>query len=162
MKSAARKLARQRLDERLSPFREVERFLPPPKGWVRALRDALGMTTVQLAGRMGVSSQAITGLEQSEEGGTIRLNTLRKAAEALDATVVYMLVPNTSLERMVEHRARWVAARAVERVNQTMLLEGQGTSEAALEAALEGYVENLRDRELWDDPNAAVRTGTQP
>lgn len=148
--SNVRKLARKRLDARLLPFMAVENLQSPPKGWVRAIRDALGMSSLQLAKRMGVSPQAITGLEQSEALGTIRLNTLRRVAEGLDATIVYAIVPNTTLENMVDNKARRIARAAVESVDHSMRLEGQGTGTDTLEEAIALYREELRDRDLWD------------
>lgn len=148
--SNVRKLARKRLDARLSPFMAVENLQSPPKGWVRAIRDALGMSSLQLAKRMGVSPQAITGLEQSEALGTIRLNTLRRVAEGLDATLVYAIVPNTTLEKMVDNKAKRIARTAVESVDNSMKLEGQETGADTLEEAIALYREGLRDRDLWD------------
>ena len=52
MKNDTRRRARQRLDERLLALKPVDRFKAPPKGWVRAIRDALGMTGVQFGKRL--------------------------------------------------------------------------------------------------------------
>ena len=101
MKSDTRKRARHRLDERLRALQPIDRFKTPPKGWIRALRDALGMTGAQLGARIGIRPQTVESIEKSEAAGTIQLNTLRRAAEALDCTLVYALVPNTSLETVV-------------------------------------------------------------
>lgn len=149
--SGVRKLARKRLDARLAPLAQVENFQAPPRGWVRAIRDALGMSSLQLAKRMGVSPQAITGLEQSEAVGTVRLNTLRRVAEALDATVIYAIVPNTTLEKMVESKALAIARAAVASVDHTMRLEGQGTATDVLEQAIAAHAHALRDRDLWQE-----------
>lgn len=146
---ASRRLARKRLDARLDALRLADSPHPPPRGWIRAIRDAIGMSSQQLANRMGVSPQAITGLEQSEANGTARLNTLERAAHALDATLVYAFVPNTTLEQMVETRARHIARQMVAAVDTTMRLEGQGTSADALEQAIEDVLERLNDRDLW-------------
>ncbi|MGO6762544.1 helix-turn-helix domain-containing protein, partial [Rhizobium ruizarguesonis] len=70
--------------ERLRALHPIDRFRAPPKGWVRALRDALGMTGAQLGTRIGVRPQTVEAIEKSEAAGTIQLNTLRRAAEALD------------------------------------------------------------------------------
>lgn len=148
--SNIRKFARKKLDERLSTFMDVEKLQTPPRGWVRAIRDALGMSSLQLATRIGVSPQAITGLEQSEASGTVRLNTLRRVAEGLNATLVYAIVPNTTLAQMVEDRADRIARAAVESVDHTMRLEGQATGPEAIEEAVSRYREELRDRDLWD------------
>src|ERR1700709_484409 len=111
MKNDTRKRARERLDERLAPLKPADRFRAPPKGWVRALRDALGLTGVQFARRLGVQPPSVAALEASEENGTVQLKTLQRAAEALDCTLVYALVPNDSLEGAVRARARKIALR---------------------------------------------------
>ncbi len=151
MKGDTRKRARTRLDERLDGLRPADRFRAPPKGWVRALRDALGMTGAQLGARMGIRPQTVETIEKSEAAGTIQLSTLRRAAEALDCTLVYALVPNTSLETMVNERARKIAMRELKRVAHTMRLEAQGTDDADLEARIQTYIrDRLSERDLWN------------
>lgn len=153
MKRDARQRARWRLDERLSGLKPEDRFRPPPKGWIRAIRDALGMTGVQLASRLGVRPQTVEAIEKSEASGSIQLSTLRRAAEAMDCTLVYALVPNASLEDAVKQRARKIAIRDLQRVAHTMKLEAQGTGDAGKEARIEAYIRNaIKDRELWNEP----------
>jgi predicted DNA-binding mobile mystery protein A len=153
MKSDMNIRARHRLDERLSPLKPAERFRPPPKGWVRAIRDALGMTGVQYAARLKIRPQSLEALERSEATGAIQLKTLRRAAEALDCTLVYALVPNSSLEEAVRARARKIAVRDLGRVAHTMKLEAQSTSDANLEARIEAYIrDQLKERDLWNEP----------
>ncbi|EMS94838.1 hypothetical protein H009_25295 [Agrobacterium tumefaciens str. Cherry 2E-2-2] len=152
MKDDARKRARKRLDERLRGLQPAEGFRAPPKGWVRALRDALGMTGSQLGSRMGIRPQTVEAIEKSEASGTIQLSTLRRAAEALDCTLVYALVPNTSLEAAVNERARKIAMRELQRVAHTMRLEAQGTDNGDLEARLQAYIrDQLSERDLWSE-----------
>ena len=144
---------RRRLDARLVPLsRERQRLLVPPKGWIRAIRDALGMSGVQLAKRLKVSPQTVEAMEKSEAAGTIQLNTLKRAAEALDCTLVYALIPNTSLENTVNDRARQIATAALARVSHTMKLEDQDTGDGELEARIEDYIRHLKDRDLWNSP----------
>lgn len=153
MKQDMRHRARQRLDERLSALKPEDRFRAPPKGWIRAIRDALGMTGVQLAARMGVRPQTVEAMEKSEAGGSIQLSTLRRAAEAMDCTLVYALVPNTSLESAVNQRARKMAVRDLRRVAHTMKLEAQDTGDAGMEARIEAYIrDKIKDRDLWNEP----------
>ena len=97
----------------------------PARGWIRAIREALGMSSADLARRLGRTRQAVLQMERSEADGSIRFETLRRAASALDCTLVYALVPNTPLEESVDRRAREVAERNVQAVQQTMLLEDQ-------------------------------------
>ncbi|MEA2891093.1 MAG: hypothetical protein QOI05_1886 [Bradyrhizobium sp.] len=144
---------RRRLDARLVPLSgERQRLLVPPKGWIRAIRDALGMSGVQLAKRLKVSPQTVEALEKSEAAGTIGLNTLKRAAEALDCTLVYALIPNTSLENTVNNRARQIATAALARVSHTMKLEDQDTGDEELEARIEDYIRHIKDRDLWNSP----------
>lgn len=150
MKRDSRNKARKRLDERLLPLKPEDRFRAPPKGWIRAIRDALGMTGVQFAAKLGVRPQSVDALEKSEANGSIKLDTLRRAAEALDCTVVYALVPNTSLEEMMRSRARAIAMRDLGRVSHTMKLEAQGTGDADLETRIDAYIrDHLNERDLW-------------
>jgi predicted DNA-binding mobile mystery protein A len=153
MKNDTRLRARQRLDERLLALKPEERLRAPPKGWVRAIRDALGMTGVQFAKRLHIRPQSVEALEKSEANGAIQLKTLRRAAEALDCTLVYALVPNTSLEGAVRERARKIAVRDLGRVAHTMKLEAQETGDANLEARIEAYIRDmLKERDLWNEP----------
>ena len=150
MINGKRKVARQRLDERLSAFKPENRFAVPPKGWIRAIRDALGMSALQLGIRLGVKPQSVADLEKSEAFGTIQLKTLRKLAEALGCTLVYALVPKSSLENAVQTRAREIARKELARIGHTMDLEAQGLSKAEREAQIDEYVrEHLRERDLW-------------
>ena len=108
------------------------------------------MSAPQLGTRLGVKPQSVADLEKSEAYGTIQLKTLRKAAEALDCTLVYALAPNSSLEDAVQRRAREIARKEMERIGHTMDLEAQGLSQAERDAQIDEYVrEHLRARDLW-------------
>src|SRR5215217_7999866 len=86
--------ARSALDRRLADWRRLPaREARPHGGWVRAIRDALGMSAADLAERMGVTQSTVARLESSERDGRIQLDTLQRAADALDCDLVYALVP---------------------------------------------------------------------
>jgi predicted DNA-binding mobile mystery protein A len=111
------------------------------------------MTGVQFAKRLRIRPQSVEALEKSEANGAIQLKTLRRAAEALDCTLVYALVPKDSLSAMVDARARELAMRDLGRVAHTMKLEAQGTGDSDLEARVAAYIrEVLKDRDLWREP----------
>lgn len=143
--------ARRRIDERLSALKPESNFRPPPKGWIRAIRDALGMTGGQLASRMFVRPQTVEAFEKSEASGSIQLSTLRRAAEALDCTLVYALVPKSSLEGAVMTRARKMAVRDLGRVAHTMRLEAQETGESGMEERIQEYIRSIKERDLWNE-----------
>ena len=149
MDTTLRLRARMRLDERLSVLRAAE-LAPPPKGWIKAIREALGMTGQQFADRMGIKPPSVIDLEKSEALGTIQLKTLSRAADALGCRLVYAVVPKTSLQDAVESRARKIAMRALKRVAHTMKLENQSVDEADLERQIRNYIAHeIKDRDLW-------------
>ena len=141
---------RRHLDRRSRDLGPATRFAPPVRGWIRAIRDALGMTTAQLAKRLNIAQPSVVALEQSEAKGSIELATLRRAAAALDCTVVYALIPNRPLETMVRERARQVLLRQLEPIDQTMLLEDQQVSREDFEAQLDEFIRETNLRRLWD------------
>ncbi len=149
MTPTLRHRARIRLDERLYGLRDTD-LTPPPKGWIKAIREALGMTGAQFAARLKVRPPSVVDLEKSEASGSIQLKTLARVAEALDCRLVYALVPKTSLQGTVDARARKIALRELKRVGHTMKLEDQSVGDAATEARIEAYIrEHLNERDLW-------------
>ncbi|MBR0939039.1 mobile mystery protein A [Bradyrhizobium jicamae] len=142
------------LDSRFATLRALSHAQRPPKGWIRAIRDALGMTTAQYAKRLGVSQPRIVELEKSEQGGSVTLNTLQRAAEALGCRLVYVLVPERPLAEVVTKRAAEVAERQSRAIEQTMRLEDQAVEDnQAARALRERAIEDLlkRPARLWDD-----------
>ncbi len=150
MVTYANQKARERLDERLMRLKPVSQHQVPHKGWIKAIREALGMSGVQFATRLGVSPQTANTLEKSEASASIKLETLRKAAEALDCTLVYALVPNSSLEETVRFRAETIARQALKGVSHTMKLENQSVRGPVSDQQVEGYIQNiLKERDIW-------------
>ena len=142
------------LDKRFSSWRPLAKVQRPPKGWLRAVRDALGMTTAQYAKRLGVSQPRIVELEKSEQSGTVTLNTLQRAAEALGCRLVYVLVPERPIAEVVTERAALVAERQAKAVEQTMRLEDQAVKDKGAARALrEEAIQDLlkRPARLWDE-----------
>jgi len=122
----------------------------PNKGWIRALRDALGMSSADLARRMGISQQRVPAIERGEQDMTIKLATLMRAANALDCELVYALVPRTSLDAMVKDQARRQATERVRRVTQHSRLEDQQPTDADLAEQIEELAAELAERRgLW-------------
>ncbi|HEY6871639.1 MAG TPA: mobile mystery protein A [Geobacteraceae bacterium] len=153
MKRARKQIVRQQLDKTLSLFGFARNMQPPVKGWIRAVREALGMSGTQLAQRLKVSQPRIPKLEQDELAGAVTLKTMRQVAEALDCVFVYALVPRTTLEDTVRAQARKVAGERMQRVSHTMLLEAQSLDKDEQRASLDAAVDELvreTPRDLWD------------
>ena len=148
------KEAIRHLDHRFAALRPLLKSQRPPKGWVRAIRDALGMTSAQLARRIGVSQPRVVELEQSEVSGSITLHSLQRAAEALGCRVVYALVPDEPLEKTVRERAEHVAGLRAATIEHTMRLENQAVNDKTAARKLrEQLAEDLsrRPARLWDE-----------
>jgi predicted DNA-binding mobile mystery protein A len=141
----------QQLDKILGPWCSLPRSRPSG-GWLRAVRQALGITTRQLAKSVGVSQAAVVHAERTEAKGDITLATLQRYAAALDCELSYALVPRRPLQEMVEERADRIARDQVSRVRHSMALEDQSTSEEHLEREIAGLrrklLEGKRSR-LW-------------
>lgn len=150
------KLARRQLDAKFSEGSLRAVAARPTHGWIRAIRDALGMTSRQLAVRMGQSQSAVTQLEKSEISDGARLDSLRRAAAALDCELVYALVPRRSLDDTVRARARTLARADLGAVNRTMKLEDQGLEAGLLDRRLDDYAEQLLAiGRLWEEDASA-------
>lgn len=149
-----RVIARKQLDKRLVPLRNAQGLARPPRGWIRALREALGMTSKQLGKRLGVSQPRATKIEQAEVDGSITLETLQRAARAMDCQLVYAFVPRTSLDDLVEERARRKAKAILESTSHNMALEGQRADAVANQAQLDRLTRDLASKsssDLWEE-----------
>ena len=154
MRARDRALARRQIDKRLAPLRASDSFSRPPRGWVRAIREALGMTTKQLGKRLGVSQPRIIEIEKAETRGSITLGSLERAAHALDCRLVYALVPRASLQTFVEQRAQEHARSRLKSTSHSMALEAQEVDAEVEQAQLQQLINELVDQSgtaLWED-----------
>ena len=125
MRAEDRVLARKNLDRRLNSIRTAILMDRPPRGWVKAIREALGMTAAQLASRIGVTRPRVHEIEKSEVSGSITLDSLERAAHALNCQLVYALVPRKSLEELTQEQALRVAEKKIQKTAHSMALEDQ-------------------------------------
>jgi predicted DNA-binding mobile mystery protein A len=145
--------ARRALDDRLTPLRRSEELRAPSSGWIKAIRQALGMTTAQLGRRIGVSQPRVVELEQAEADRSVTLKSLERAAEALNCRLVYALVPNEPLETRVQRQAETVARLHMAAAGHSMRLEDQGTAPAVEAREISRLAAELlarRPARLWD------------
>lgn len=146
-------LARKQLERRLAPLREA-RITVPPRGWMKAIREALGMTARQLATRMGVSPSRIPVIEKAEVTGATTIKTLREAAEAMNCTFVYAFVPTKPLDDILRERAMQKAHQDIARLDHTMRLENQALLKSDLDDEQRHMVELILSgslKGLWED-----------
>jgi predicted DNA-binding mobile mystery protein A len=127
----------------------------PPAGWLRAIREALGMTSGVVAERLGVTASGARKLEQAEAADAITLGTLRRVAEALDCDLQYALVPRRPLGEMRWQQALHLAHQWQQRAGRTMALEAQSVASpsATADERLEDMAEEIlrtSGTRLWD------------
>jgi len=142
----------QQLDAALGRWRSADLPPRPPLGWLKAIREALGMPATQLAKRLDVVASTVTRLETSEADDTISLAILRRAAEALGCELRYALVPKQSLAGTLESRAATLARQRMAAISHSMALEAQATSKNTAAKQTRSLAANLLQgsrRELW-------------
>lgn len=120
----------QVMDTPIKTMRAALAEIPmPSKGWLRAVRDAIGLNQRTVASKLSIKQQTYHELEKREEKGDITLSSLRRAADALDCQLVYFLVPKVGV---ADSFTALAAARDphVQAVATTMALEGQGVRQS--------------------------------
>lgn len=160
MTQQLKELRLRQMDETIRPWIGLRRSNPPTGGWIKSIRQALGMSATQLGNRMGLSRQGIADLEKREAQRAVTLAVLEKAAEAMNARLVYAIVPRESLEETVRAQARAVADEQLSRVAHTMLLEAQDVSSEEYANQLAERAAKLlanRSRHIWDEGDLSRR-----
>jgi predicted DNA-binding mobile mystery protein A len=145
---------RRRQLEEMAARHDLSLITSPPRGYIREIRNALEMSSYQLAKRMNISRSTASKLEASEVKGTITLKSLQAAANALDCQLVYAIIPNTSFTDVLIKRARKIAEDELMRSGRTMALEAQSTSLSEQARLLDNRTNELLNkggRALWTD-----------
>ncbi len=150
------KKQRQILEKKLVPWFELSGEKRPPIGWIKAIRGALGITTGQLARRLGINQTGVVRYEQREAEGKITLETLNDVARAMHCKVVYAIVPDDgfqSLEEILNHQADVAAKAILKKVSHSMRLEKQevsGKDKGSQQIRLANELKENLDSRLWD------------
>jgi predicted DNA-binding mobile mystery protein A len=111
------------------------------------------MSASELAVRLGVSRATVSQMERDERTGALTLKRFERAAQALECSLGYVLIPKRPLGDIVRTRAREVASQRIRQVDQTMALEAQGTGADERARAIDDLAGDLvrRGRRLWHD-----------
>lgn len=152
MKQVFRELKLQQTSTALEKWRNAGLPSRPGNGWIRSIREALGMTSVALAKRLRITDAGVRNLEKAEADDAITLASLRKLAEALDCELKYALIPRQSLEDMLQQRAEQLARERVLPVAHSMVLEDQAVYQAFTDKQIKQLAKELLEgsrRELW-------------
>lgn len=145
-----RKLIREQLDQKLASYKN----LPLQEvGWIKLIREALGMSARQLGKKVGIDQSRISRLEIAETEGDLKLSSLKKIAEGLNMKFVYAFVPEESLEQTVQQQAEKIAIKRLNRVSHSMKLEEQELSYGDKQNALETLKQKIlinETKDFWD------------
>jgi predicted DNA-binding mobile mystery protein A len=152
MKKKFANLQLHQINSALTKLRNARPPSPPSNGWVKAIRESLGMSASALARKLGVTPASIIKLEKAEVDEKITLQSLRKLANALDCELQYALIPRKSLEETLEDRAMAVARDKLHPVSHSMGLEDQAVDKSSSEKQLQILAKEILDgprRNLW-------------
>ena len=152
MKYLNMRISREQLDRKLSPLKDLAISGMPKQGWIRTIREALGMSGA-VRKKAGLGQPRISRLENAEITGDLKVSSLQKMAKALGMRFIYGFVSEGSLEEMVRNQAKKIVLRRMERLDRTMQLEQQGLSDEEKGKAVEEMIDKLlmeNAKDLWD------------
>jgi predicted DNA-binding mobile mystery protein A len=142
------------LAKKAKSLKGLENLVPPPTGWIKTIRLALGMSARQLGDKLHITRQGVQEMEKREKDGAITIQSLREVARALDMNFVYGFVPKDgTFEALIDRKARELATRIVLRTSQSMQLEDQENSPQRIQKAIEERTEAIKKeipKTLWD------------
>ena len=144
----------QQLNNKMLSFVSLKQVAMPPTGWIKAIRNAIGMSMQQLGNKLKVSKQGVMDIEKREKEGSITIKSLREIARVMDMQLVYGFVPNDgSLDALIEKRATELAKQIVMRTANTMNLENQANSKERIDTAIKeraADIKNEMPKILWN------------
>ncbi len=157
MKVNKKKTLQQRriVQQKIDRFSKLSESMPP-SGWVKAIRGSLGLSIRQLADRIGVRHGSINQIEKREPQKRVTLESLERAAQAMDCKLVYAIIPIESketLDDIINRRALQAASKILKEVAHTMKLEDQGTSDKEIQAEIRRIAKELvesGDSRIWN------------
>lgn len=132
----------------------MQHVIVPPIGWIKAIRNGIGMSMEQLGKKLSITKQGVMDIENREKEGAITIKSMQEIAKAIDMQFVYGFVPDAgSLDQMIEMRALEIATKIVQRTSTTMKLEDQVNSKERIEKAIKERateIINKTPKILWD------------
>ena len=144
----ARVLQIRALDKKTSDLKSAKNIVLQSSGWIKTVREAIGMTVSQLAARLGVTQPRITKMESNEDN--LKLSTMKKAAEAMNCEFVYYFKPRTTFQNLVDEQAQKKAAEVLKTVNVNMALENQEIAEDEVVKDFASDLINTKIKQIWD------------
>ncbi|SRR5713101_7343443 len=136
MRPEYRHLRIKQLSQSLAGFEGARRTIRPHRGWLRAIRQALGLSLDEVASNLETNRQSVLKFEKAEAMDRITLRSLKRVAEAMSCELVYAIVPkkgsivDLAQNDGISKRTRDEITNRVHSVEHTMALEDQATGNA--------------------------------
>ena len=141
----------RQISESLEKIKKIGIPDSPKEGWLKSIRTALWMSMDKAASRAGVNASTWEKTEKREQKGTVTIETLQKAANALNCDIHLFLIPREPLDKILEKQASIKADEEIQRLDETMSLEKQKNSPIFLKEMrnklVQDYMNNPKD--LW-------------
>ncbi len=149
-------LQRHQLDNRLKRIINIKGEDIPAQGWVKAIRESLGIPATLLAKKLGISQPTLSELEKYEAKGSITINSLKKMADALNCDLKYFIIPREpykSFEDIIDRQIDKAVKKELNDLNQTMLLENQALSQKEMNYQMDIVRRKMKDKitsKIWE------------
>lgn len=149
-------IQRRVMENKVCSWQRLRTDKRPPNGWLKAIRGALGFSTRQLADRLGVQHSSVLRLEKREVKGKVSIESLDKAAQAMNCKLIYAIVPKVkfkNLNDIIEQQAIGLASHLVKKARHTMKLESQDISDREAKKQVSRLAAQLKmnmDPHLWN------------
>ena len=143
-----KKILRRSYQKKFDLFRKAI-IARPQQGWLKTIREFLGMTTTQLAKRLGISQPRIVAMEKNERN--VKISTMERIADVLNCDFSYAFVPRENIDDIIYSQAKKKAKKILDKVNKNMGLENQL---AKTDDLLKDIIEELLDgniARIWDE-----------
>ena len=134
--------------KKFDDFKQISKE-KPLQGWIKTIRELLGMTSIQFSKKLKVSQPRLAVIEKNEKN--LKLSTMEKIADELNCDFVYALVPRENVNDIIYNRAKQKALNIVTKVNNNMSLENQlSDNKEVLEDTIE-YLLSKKVTKIWDE-----------
>jgi len=121
----------------------------PPQGWLKTIREFLGMTTTQLAKKINVAQPRVINLEKNEKN--TKISTMERIADALNCDFVYAFIPRENIDDIIYNQAKKKALKILSKVHTNMSLENQlADSDELVEDIINDLLDDNISR-IWDE-----------
>lgn len=143
-----KKILRRSYQKKFDLFRKAM-IARPQQGWLKTIREFLGMTTTQLAKRLEISQPRIVAMEKNERN--VKISTMERIADTLNCDFSYAFVPRENIDDIIYNQAKKKAQKILNKVNKNMGLENQLVKSDDL---LKDIIEELLDgnvARIWEE-----------